>query len=145
MEDINYREATIKDAEGVAELLIEFGYPNTPTFARNKIEALTDNPEVILIIAETKGEIAGVAQLQITNFLYETGKTARIITLIVKEKYRRQGIGKTLVKKLEEEAAKVGSTKIEVTSRKDRTEAHDFYKGLGYQEASTKFSKTLSD
>ena len=52
--------------------------------------------------------------------------------VVVLNEYRRQGIAKQLLIKIEEEAQKAGCTMILFVSSKHRKGAHKLYESLGY-------------
>ncbi len=54
--------------------------------------------------------------------------------VFVEEKYRRQGIGKILVKKVIEKAKELGCYKLVATSRFEREYVHKFYEDLGFKK-----------
>src|SRR3989338_1230581 len=59
--------------------------------------------------------------------------------LLVKEEYRKKGIGSTLVKTAIEEAKRLGCYKVIGTSRMLREEVHRFYEKLGLKKYGLEF------
>jgi GNAT superfamily N-acetyltransferase len=68
-----------------------------------------------------------------------------LTALVVREPSRGQGIGHRLVAAAEEIARGRGCRRIEVTSAEHRTDAHDFYRHLGYAETSRRFIKHIPE
>jgi GNAT superfamily N-acetyltransferase len=63
---------------------------------------------------------------------YESG-VIHVNKITVEKKNRRNGIGKSLMKKIEEEAAMIGAHKIFLTTGKDWV-AGKFYESLGFEK-----------
>jgi GNAT superfamily N-acetyltransferase len=64
--------------------------------------------------------------------------------LVVDEAHRSRGIGARLLDHLEQVARDAGAGCVELDSGHQRTDAHRFYRALGYQDTSLKFHKDLS-
>ena len=58
---------------------------------------------------------------------------AQIHLLAVDKKFRNRGVGKQLMKKIEEIAKKMGCKNIQFVSSAHRKGAHKFYESLGYK------------
>lgn len=83
-----------------------------------------------------KGRIKGVAGLELL------GKNKGLIRYVyILPKYQRQGIGKKLMKKIEEEAKNEGLTKLSLFTSEQAKWAIDFYKKLGYEIIVTRESE----
>lgn len=93
-----------------------------------------------IYIAENEGEIVGF----IAGIVYEWSsevlleciplKSGRVLELFVDSKHRRQGIGKMLMRKMEECFRESGCDVLRVEVFEPNTEAYQFYQGLGYQD-----------
>ena len=89
-----------------------------------------------LLLAETdEGNIIGMATLAIIRV--PTGRFGRIEDVVVHDKYRRKGIGKTLTERLIDEAKKIGLKRIDLTSNPKRVSANLLYKNLGFKSIET--------
>jgi ribosomal protein S18 acetylase RimI-like enzyme len=67
----------------------------------------------------------------------------RIIALVVSRESRRHGIGARLIAAAEKDFAQRGITRVTLTTRFERAEAHQFYKKLGYARTGFRFAKSL--
>jgi ribosomal protein S18 acetylase RimI-like enzyme len=67
----------------------------------------------------------------------------RIIALIVSRESRRRGIGAQLIAAAEKDFAQRGITRVTLTTRFEREEAHQFYEKLGYSRTGFRFAKNL--
>jgi GNAT superfamily N-acetyltransferase len=67
----------------------------------------------------------------------------RITALVVDRRSRRRGIGRVLIEQALSWADQAGCELVELTSGLDRTEAHAFYRGLGFESNSLRFRKSL--
>ena len=64
--------------------------------------------------------------------------------LVVHERARGKGIGRMMVHEAEEWAVRCGASAISLTSALRRTEAHDFYRQLGYEHNGVRLAKVLT-
>lgn len=92
--------------------------------------------------SETK-KVIGMATLAL--IVIPTGKFGRIEDVVVHDKYRGQGIGKTLTKRLIEEAKRLNLERIDLTSRPSRKEANRLYQDLGFSKVDTNLYRLKLD
>jgi GNAT superfamily N-acetyltransferase len=144
MGEFTVREAAPTDAEAVAGLLGELGYPNTADFARSKLAALAESDSDRVLVAERVGGVVGVAHLHMTELFHQPGRAGRIMAVVVNADSRRLGVGRELMNRLEALAREYGCTKLELTSAAHREAAHAFYLSLGYDEGLRHFVKYLN-
>jgi ribosomal protein S18 acetylase RimI-like enzyme len=137
------RRARINDAESIANLLGELGYPNTSRFVRDKIKQLSSGRNDRLFVATRRGNVVGFVSCHIMPMVHERGNLCRVTALVVAKEYHGEGLGRELMNKTEQYARAKRCRKIEITSSERRTWAHDFYSKLGYQEKSKRFLKSL--
>jgi ribosomal protein S18 acetylase RimI-like enzyme len=141
-EDVNIRYARESDANAIAGLLEELGYPNTPEFVIHKLGMLGDDENPVFV-AEAAGEVVGFISLHIMPVFHEGPLYCRITAVAVTEAHRRQGVGRRLMEHAEVVARNAGCGRIELTSNDRRTWAHAFYEAIGYEGTSRKFVKAL--
>ncbi len=88
-----------------------------------------------VFVAEVNGRVVGSICSVIDARLAE-GVYGELVSLIVSEKFRGTGVGKGLVEVGEQWIGK-RATRIRVRANEIRSDAHDFYKHLGYRESKT--------
>ena len=137
------RNAAVADAEAIAVLLGELGYPATTEEAAVRLAALQKIKDNVAIVAEDEGRVLGVATVDELTVLHASGKVAQLSMLVVASSARRTGVGRALVEAAEAWARYRGCVRMVVTSNERRTDAHAFYRRLGWEHTGRRFSKTL--
>jgi len=133
------------DAAVVAELAGQLGYSREPKDVADWIESLGARSDgQAAFVACVRGEVIGWIELSLESRL-QTPPFVLIGGLVVKEGMRGEGIGRRLCEEAEQWARERGSSKIRVTSRSTRPEAHRFYLRDGYEVVKTSlvFEKKL--
>jgi GNAT superfamily N-acetyltransferase len=99
-----------------------------------RIEELPKDDRLLLaVLGET---LLGFAHLRIAHSL-AYNPSAEVVSIIVREENRRQGIGRRLVAAAETWARQSGRAYLLLHTDVTRTPAHAFYTALGYQKSST--------
>jgi GNAT superfamily N-acetyltransferase len=123
------------DAEVVAALAGELGYPNGVEAIRRRIRAIGESD--LLLVAVDAGDTAiGFIQAHRVCII-EVGFRAEILGLVVSSSARRSGIARRLIEEAESWAKNVGAKAVLVRSNTKRIEAHLFYPALGYKKTKT--------
>ncbi|MED1421587.1 GNAT family N-acetyltransferase [Bacillus smithii] len=91
------------------------------------------NPEVILFVAKINHQIAGTVQLHLCT-KQNGSHRAEIAKLMTHPIYRRNGIGRLLMNKAEEEAKKVGRSLLVLDTR-EGDPSNLLYSSIGYIQA----------
>jgi N-acetylglutamate synthase-like GNAT family acetyltransferase len=137
---VSIREASAGDEAQVAALLVELGYPATLDEVTRRFERLEREASSWLWLAVDGERVVGLVGLHVMPVI-EREPLGRVTAIVVTEAERRVGIGRALMARVEEEARRQGCERLEVTTADRRTEAHAFYRGLGFVEASRRFLK----
>jgi GNAT superfamily N-acetyltransferase len=143
--ELSIRRVMLEDAEAVAELNGQLGYPASADDVRRRIttvEACAASQAVfVACVAE---EVVGWIDVALTLHL-QSAPYALIGGLVVKESARGRRIGKRLCEAAEAWARAQGVATIRVTSRSTRGDAHRFYLRDGYTDVKTSrvFEKIL--
>ena len=129
---LGVRAAGRQDAEAIARLAGELGYPSTADDARERLESVEANPAYATFVAVDHGdEVLGWIQLAEVRTLAYAAR-AEITGLVVDSQKRGAGAGRALVERGEQWARERGLTAIGLRSNVVREDAHGFYLRLGY-------------
>ncbi len=142
---LRIRPAQTGDANDVAGLLGELGYPCTRDEAAERISRVLHDPRLFLVLAEIDGVVCGLLAMDIRYSVTRGTDLARITALVVAANCARQGIGRHLLREAEAIARQAQVMRIEVTSNVRREAAHAFYLRCGYSDGSRHFIKLLGD
>lgn len=123
------------DAEVVAELAMQLGYPNEIEAIRRRICPIGE-ADLLLIAADANDKPVGFIQAHRVCII-EVGSRVEILGLVVSSTARRNGIARTLVGEVELWAKKTGAEVVSVRSNTKRAEAHFFYPAMGYKQIKT--------
>lgn len=134
-----------EDAAAVAQLLKQLGYPADEAQTRKRIEAWAQDERGAAFGVSVDERLAGCAAIHVVPFFERPGSRARLVALIVGAKYRRRGIGRSLVEHARHFARQRGAVEIEVTSRRERTEADRFYTDVGFTDVSDRSRRYISE
>jgi GNAT superfamily N-acetyltransferase len=138
------RDAEPRDAEAVARLLDELGYPAGAGTVETRLERLAIVGDRVLV-AEVEGEVVGLAHLQVMPTIEHDRPAAKIGALVVERSRRRGGIGRALVEAAEAEARARNCGVLFLTTAERRDDAHAFYESLGLEQTGRRYSRTLSE
>ena len=139
------RSAMIADADDVARLLTDLGYPCDMDDAAERIDAIAANDRQALVLARRDGAVCGLIALDFMYYLPLGTITCRVTALVVTPTAQGLGIGRQLLKEAERRARTGGASRIELTSGSQRTEAHAFYRACGYKDSSVRFVKQMGE
>lgn len=141
--DADLRNASLIDADDVAALLTELGFPCDRLEAIDRISAIIDNDRQVLVVARLGGVVCGLIALDFMYYLPLGTCTCRVTTLVVTPEAQGRGLGRLLLREAERRARAGGAARIELTSGSQRTDAHAFYKACGYSDGTLRFIKRL--
>jgi GNAT superfamily N-acetyltransferase len=137
------RDARAADAERIAELLQQLGYPTTEGAVRRRLGLLAGSPADATWVAETEGVIVGLVGIHVSRSLEYDSPVAKVSEIVVDEAHRGRGLGAQLMAHAEDEARRRGCVLIFLTTAERRKDAHAFYRRLGYEETGRRFARSL--
>jgi len=143
--DADVRNASIGDADDVARLLTDLGYPCERHEAAERISTTTSDERQALLLARCEGRACGLLALDFMYSLPLGTTTCRITALVIAPEAQRRGLGRQLLREAERRARMACAARLELASAAHRVEAHAFYRACGFGEGAVRFVKLLGD
>lgn len=151
--DVVLAEATAEDLPALIELLSDDMLGASRDGIRTDEDrrryerafaAIDDDPAHLLVIGRLDGAAVATLQLIVTPSLARRGSFRAVIESVrVASGLRSQGIGAALVRWAVEEARRRGCDMVQLTSDKQRQDAHRFYERLGFERSHEGFKLML--
>lgn len=139
------REAHEKDYGELMNLYNFFvGYERYSKHDQDSFIRVLHNPQNRIFVAEDDGKLIGFATFSIRDVVRYPRPIAELDELFVVESYRKKGIGKKLMDKIEEKAREQECYRLFIESHYDHKTAHSFYERLGFTNNGYHFIKDLS-
>jgi GNAT superfamily N-acetyltransferase len=123
---VEFRSATADDAERILRFWHESGASMGPTDHVDGVRRAVADPAAVLILAIDQTEIIGTL---LGTF---DGWRGNMYRLVVHPSRRRQGIGRQLVRRVEQVFARWGVRRVTVLIEADRPWAVHFWTAVGY-------------
>ena len=130
--EIHIRSAVPDDAEAIARLSGELGYPTKQSDARRRLfDIKTSQNHAVMVAEDGSGSVVGWIHVFRSRRL--GGEPfAELGGLVVTEGLRGHGIGSRLVAEAEEWASKREIATLRIRTRTTRNDARLFYEDLGF-------------
>ena len=135
------REALAADTAALALLMSELGYPVTPEVLSSRLAKMPSAH--CTFVAELDGAIAGFVGCSALDIYESDTPVGWVMALSVAERFRRRGVGRALLLRVERWCADVGLRDIRVHSGEQRADAHAFYRACGFEHTGRRFKKSL--
>jgi ribosomal protein S18 acetylase RimI-like enzyme len=139
--DVSFREATAADLPALVAMLADdavgraredAGLPLAPAYV-DAFHAIVASPQQHLIVAEAEGGLVGMFQLSFIPGLSRKGSwRGQIESVRVATAHRGKGIGEAMLRHAVALCREHGCATVQLTSDKQRSEAHRFYGRLGF-------------
>ena len=127
----------------VTNLSSQLGYPNAENEIVKRFLRFSESQDYGLFVALSEfNNVIGWVQVNEEPNTLLVGRRADISTLVVDEKFRRNGIGKALLSQAEKWAQLRGIAILQVKSNIRRDGAHRFYQREGFIQTKTSYSFT---
>ena len=137
------RSASREDAEVMAGLLAELGYPTPASALPERLRSVESEGGAVFLAVNSDGVALGLASVASHSTLHADAPVAYITALVTSAVARGGGVGRALVAAAEQWAREEGCVKLSVTSAEHRADAHAFYPRCGMPYSGRRFSKTL--
>jgi ribosomal protein S18 acetylase RimI-like enzyme len=141
--DLRIRDAELSDAAELAALACELGYETTSAEMESRLVSILKDLRYKTLVALKDEKICGMIGTFSASSYLHNDLNGRIIALVVSRESRLRGIGAQLTAAAEKDFAQRGITRVTLTTRFEREEAHQFYEKLGYARTGFRFAKNL--
>jgi len=132
------RPAEASDAEGIAAMFTDEGYPAGPSDIVTRLERFA-TPEARVVVAEHDGALLGFIAVHALPRFEHDDWIVRILALVVDAGARERGVGRALMAEAERIGRDLGAAFIELTAGHHRPEARHLYETLGYDSSVTAY------
>lgn len=123
------RAASAADAQALAGLCGELGYPSTAAQVVARL-CLLDDPERALLVAEPQGTLAGFIDVHVQRVV-EADPYAEVGGLVVEAGHRGDGIGAALLAAVAAWGRTRSLAVMWIRANLARDRVHDFYPAVG--------------
>jgi ribosomal protein S18 acetylase RimI-like enzyme len=142
MEQFTVRQATKDDAAELAVLLDRFDDTGaTPAQVAARMQACAH--VLTTYVAEVEGQMAGFACLRLVPHLQGDAPYAELTDLYVDPPYRRRGVARALMERVEGEALAASATEVVVITGMENDPAQAAYRQQGYGDWALAMRKCL--
>jgi GNAT superfamily N-acetyltransferase len=135
---VTFRLAQPTDAEAIATLFTDEGYPAGPSDVVSRLESFSDDTSRVLV-AEHEGSILGFIAVHAIPRFEHDDRILRIVALVVDAGARERGVGRALMGEAERVGRDLGAAFVEITAGHHRPEARHLYESLGYDATVTAY------
>ena len=142
--NVRIRVAKLSDAAELAALMCELGYETTSDEMTMRLKSIVKNAGYSTFVAKIGKELCGMIGT-LTHMSHEHNDlSGKIVALVVSKKQRGSGVGRALIAAAEKDFARRNVTRVTLTTRFEREEAHRFYEEIGYSRTGFRFGKNLT-
>jgi len=147
---LTFRSAVAADLARVVELIAddavaaartgELGPEHEAAFA-----AIDADPNNELVVVELDGQVVGTMQLTVIPGISRRGASRLLVEAVrVDRRLRGRGVGRAMMTWAHAWGVERGCVLAQLTSDKQRDDAHRFYRSLGYAQSHEGFKLTLA-
>ncbi len=127
------------DAESVAALCTQLGYPTSAADVELRLQHAGDKGHAVFIAESPDGGAVGWVQVCARTILV-SDRHAEVEGLVVDREWRGKGVGRVLMKRAEEWARREGCAAVSLRSNVVRDGARPFYESIGYDVVKTQWA-----
>jgi ribosomal protein S18 acetylase RimI-like enzyme len=142
--DLTIRDAELGDAVALADLMCELGYKTSSDEMEARLRPVLADSGFKTLVAVLDGRLCGMIGTLAHASHEHNDPSGRIIALVVLKSMRRRGIARQLIAAAENDFSARKITRIALTTRLTRENAHRFYQELGYVRNGFRYAKDLT-
>jgi GNAT superfamily N-acetyltransferase len=135
---LTIRPVTGDDAERLAALLTDEGYPAGPSDLAARVARFAGTDAQVLV-AEQADEVLGFIAFALVPRFETDDRFIRIVTVVVDPGARERGIAKALLADVERVGRAEGAAFLEVTAGHHRPDARHLFESVGYDATVTTY------
>ncbi len=139
---LEVRAATAADAPGLCELLETLGRPVAVRSMTERLDALSEEPGVVLIALEW-GPPSGVVAVSWRRLLLADAPQAEVSVLAIDPQHRRRGVGRLLLKASSQAARLAGCAQMILDAPADAPGLQAFCRSSGFEATGARFTRPL--
>ena len=128
---LTIRPAAATDAEAIAALFTDEGYPAGPSDIVERLTRFSSEHSQV-VVAEHEGLVLGFIAVHALPRFEHDDRILRVLALVVDAGARERGVGRSLMAEAERIATGLGAAFVEVTSGHHRPDARRLYESMGY-------------
>ena len=128
---LTIRPAAATDAEAIAALFTDEGYPAGPSDIVERLTRFSSEHSQV-VVAEHEGLVLGFIAVHALPRFEHDDRILRVLALVVDAGARERGVGRSLMAEAERIATELGAAFVEVTSGHHRPDARRLYESMGY-------------
>jgi GNAT superfamily N-acetyltransferase len=144
-EPLTIREATADDAAVLSEMIAEFNGESFGGTAETAARLAACAGLEVALLACTPSKVIGFGCLRLTPAIGTPTPHALLTELYVREPYRKHGVGRALVARVEALALAQGATHLYLFTGDQNLTAQRFYAGNGYAIRGVTLYKPLAE
>jgi GNAT superfamily N-acetyltransferase len=135
---VTMRTAEPSDAEAIASLFTDEGYPAGPSDILERMSRFA-SPHSRVVIAEHEGGVLGFIAVHALPRFEHDDRILRVLALVVDAGARERGVGHQLMEEAERIAGELDAAFVEVTAGHHRPDARRLYESMGYDASVTAY------
>ena len=132
------RPAVPSDAEAIATLFTDEGYPAGPSDIVARLERFESAGARVVVAEHDDAMLGFIAFAAIPRFEHNDW-IVRVVALVVDAGARERGVGRTLLAEADRFGREIGAAFVELTAGHHRPEARRLYESLGYDASVTAY------
>jgi len=133
-----FRDAEPADAEWIAGLLSDEGYPAGASDVVRRLERFAELGSLVRV-AERDGDRLGFIAVHLVPRFEHDDLVARVIAMVVDPAIRSRGIGRALLADVDRIAMDAGCAFVEVTAGHHRADARRLFEAAGFDSSVTTY------